>query len=239
MKIYWGVIRIWYVSTTCKSTDFLLQYFYMNGSWKIEVMVQCLLIFRHLGDVLFFLYARRLRGYTATLPLFVKRHSHGQSSFLYSMRSAHRWLFHIEITSVQSSQNDQSPLIIRIINEDLGSLMRVGEFISPHQQAEIIIYDSNYYWWLVILWTLDTCDFNVEQSSMSRAHRHQNRRLTMGMSFHKEGECRSISAKPTSTQKEKDIPRLPENYKKLYQYFRLFYFHSYNNIAVIYHCFYM
>ena len=45
--------------------------------------------------------------------------------------------------------------------------------------------------------------------------------------------CRSISAKPTSIQKEKDIPKLPENYKKLYQYFRLFYFHSHNNIAVI------
>ena len=70
---------------------------------------------------------------------------------------------------------------------------------------------SNYYWWLVILWTLDNFDFYVEQSTMSRAHRIQNRRLTMGRSFHKEGECRNISAKPTSIQKEKDIPRLPEN----------------------------
>ena len=35
-------------------------------------------------------------------------------------------------------------------------------------------------------------------------------RLTMGMSFHKEGECRSIPAKPTYIKKEKDIPRLPE-----------------------------
>ena len=57
--------------------------------------------------------------------------------------------------------------------------------------------------------------------------------LTMGMSFHKEGECRSITAKPTYIKKEKDIPRLPEIKKKLYQYFRLFYFHSHNNIAVI------
>ena len=30
------------------------------------------------------------------------------------------------------------------------------------------------------------------------------------MSFHKEGECRSIPAKPTGIKKEKDIPRLPE-----------------------------
>ena len=34
--------------------------------------------------------------------------------------------------------------------------------------------------------------------------------LTMGMPFHKEGECRSITAKPTYFKKEKDIPRLPE-----------------------------
>ena len=52
------------------------------------------------------------------------------------------------------------------------------------------------------------------------------------MFFHKEGECRSLPAKPTSIQKEKDISRLPENWKKLYQYFRLFHFHSYINIAV-------
>ena len=45
--------------------------------------------------------------------------------------------------------------------------------------------------------------------------------------------CRSIPAKPTCIRKEKDIPRLPEIQKKLYQYFRLFYFHSHNNIAVI------
>ena len=33
---------------------------------KSEVLIQFLLIFRQFGDVLFFLYARRLRGYTAT-----------------------------------------------------------------------------------------------------------------------------------------------------------------------------
>ena len=36
-------------------------------------------------------------------------------------------------------------------------------------------------------------------------------KLTMGMSFHKEGECRSIPAEPTCIKKEKDIPGLPEN----------------------------
>ena len=33
---------------------------------KSEVLIQFLLIFRQSGDVFFFLYARRLRGYTAT-----------------------------------------------------------------------------------------------------------------------------------------------------------------------------
>ena len=46
---------------------------------KSKVSIQFPLILRQSGDVLFFLYARRLRGYTATLPLFVKGHSHGQS----------------------------------------------------------------------------------------------------------------------------------------------------------------
>ena len=57
---------------------------------KSEVFIQFLLIFRRLWDVLFVLYARRFRVYTATLPIFVKGHSHGQYSFLLSMRSAHR-----------------------------------------------------------------------------------------------------------------------------------------------------
>ena len=47
---------------------------------KSKVLIQFLLMFRQSGDVLFFLYARRLRGYTATLLLFVKGHSHGQPS---------------------------------------------------------------------------------------------------------------------------------------------------------------
>ena len=34
---------------------------------KSKVLIQFLVIFRQSGDVLFFFYARRLRGYTATL----------------------------------------------------------------------------------------------------------------------------------------------------------------------------
>ena len=45
---------------------------------KSKVSIQFLLIFGQSGDVLFFLYACGLRGYTATLPLFVKGLSHGQ-----------------------------------------------------------------------------------------------------------------------------------------------------------------
>ena len=37
---------------------------------KSKVLIQFLLIFRQSGDVLFFLYARRLRGYTATQTQF-------------------------------------------------------------------------------------------------------------------------------------------------------------------------
>ena len=36
---------------------------------KSEVLIQFLLIFRRSGDVLFFVYARRFRGYTATVTL--------------------------------------------------------------------------------------------------------------------------------------------------------------------------
>ena len=39
---------------------------------KSKVLIQFLLISRQSGDVLFFLYARRLRGYTATDPIFSK-----------------------------------------------------------------------------------------------------------------------------------------------------------------------
>ena len=38
---------------------------------KSKVLIQFILIFRHSGDVLFFLYARRLRGYTATVAFFI------------------------------------------------------------------------------------------------------------------------------------------------------------------------
>ena len=86
----------------------------------------------------------------------------------------------------------------------------LGEFVNSHRREYFFIYDSNWYRRLVILWTLDNCDFYVQQSSMSRAHRKQKRRITMGLSFHKEGECRSIPAKPTGIKKEKDIPRMPE-----------------------------
>ena len=57
---------------------------------KSKVLIQFLVIFMQFGGVLSFLFARRLRGYTATLPVFVKGHSQGQSSFLFPLHSAHR-----------------------------------------------------------------------------------------------------------------------------------------------------
>ena len=57
--------------------------------------------------------------------------------------------------------------------------------------------------------------------------------------FTEKGECRSTSLEPTGIKKEKYIPRLPENQRKLYQNFRLFFFHLYNNVAVIYQSLYM
>ena len=47
----------------------LLQDYYMNGKGKSKVLIKFLLNFRQSGDVLFFLNARRLRGYTATVAL--------------------------------------------------------------------------------------------------------------------------------------------------------------------------
>ena len=41
---------------------------------KSKVLIQFLLFFRQSGDVLFFLYARRLRGYTATVFTPKKKH---------------------------------------------------------------------------------------------------------------------------------------------------------------------
>ena len=59
---------------------------------KSKVLIQFLLIFRQSGDVLFFHYARRLRGYTATLPLFVKGHSHRQSFSCLWKREVRNWM---------------------------------------------------------------------------------------------------------------------------------------------------
>ena len=43
---------------------------------KSKVLIQSLLIFRRSGDVLFFLCARRFRGYTATAPNYLNNAFH-------------------------------------------------------------------------------------------------------------------------------------------------------------------
>ena len=45
----------------------------------------------------------------------------------------------------------------------------------------------------------------MEQSLISRAHWEQRRLLTKGMSFHKEGECRSISAKMATLKNKRKL----------------------------------
>ena len=138
MKIYWGVIRIWYVSTTCKSNDISLQYYYMNGKGKSKVLIEFLLIFRQFGDVLFFFM---LVGFADIL-----RHSPSLwtdipmvNLLLFSMRSAHRWLFQIEITIVQSSQDNQSLVPIWITKEEFFSPMRVDEFTKSTLSSDGVL----------------------------------------------------------------------------------------------------
>ena len=62
---------------------------------KSKVLIQFLLIFRQSGDVLFFLYARRLRGYTATVGL-------GGGICFLVMVSVHFLSLHTELGTVSS-----------------------------------------------------------------------------------------------------------------------------------------
>ena len=132
VEFVWNYTGEWYVFDTyqlhVKAMIYYCNIIIRMEMEKSKVLIQFLLTFRQFWDVLFLLYARRLHGYTATLLFFVKGHSHGQFSFLFSMRSAHRWLFQIEITIVQTSHDNQSPVPIWIINEELCSLMAADIF---------------------------------------------------------------------------------------------------------------
>ena len=55
---------------------------------KSKVLIQFPLIFRRSGDVLFFLYARRLRGYTATLLILIAENSN-QNNEKFSWKLSH------------------------------------------------------------------------------------------------------------------------------------------------------
>ena len=105
-----------------------------------------------------------------------------------------------------------------------------GNFDGFYQQTRNSIYELMQFMWLATsrqLWFL--CGNFVK----SRAHWKQRKNFDHGNVLSQRGQS-SISAKPTGMKKKKDIPRLPESWKKLYRNFRLFHFHSYNNIAVIY-----
>ena len=59
------------------------------------------------------------------------------------------------------------------------------------------------------------------------------------MSFHKRRGVSQYIHEAYSIRKETDIPGLPEKLKKLYQNFRLVFFHLYINVAFIFQRLYM
>ena len=69
---------------------------------KSKVSIQFLLIFRQSGDVFFFLYARRLRGYTATVAQhwgFVSMvRQHRIKMFLFEMKKNISFRIAVKIT---------------------------------------------------------------------------------------------------------------------------------------------
>ena len=73
VEFVWKYTGEWYVFDTYQlHVKAMIYYCNINIWMEIEtskVLIQFLLIFRQSGDVLFFLYARRLRGYTATVTL--------------------------------------------------------------------------------------------------------------------------------------------------------------------------
>ena len=95
---------------------------------KSKISIQFLLIFRRSVDVLFFLYARRLRGYTATLPLFCEGTFPWLFFFSVSDALCSSIIVPHRIANVESSQDDQLPVIFRIVNEGLCSIMKANKF---------------------------------------------------------------------------------------------------------------
>ena len=71
VEFVWKYTGEWYVFDTYRLDVKTMIYYCNINIWmeieKSKVLIQFLLIFRQSGDVLFFLYARRLRGYTTTV----------------------------------------------------------------------------------------------------------------------------------------------------------------------------
>ena len=143
MNIYWGVIRIWYVSTTRECNNLWMQPCCTTGNgivycfdalpsnlWTIQ---GCLFPFFGILCVL------RLCRYFATLPFFVKAHSHGQSCFLFSMRAAPWWLFHIETTSREMRRC----LFARIFSKYVGRFLLADDSYWIHQE-DFVSWRSRY-----------------------------------------------------------------------------------------------
>ena len=77
VEFVWKYTGEWYVFDTYQLHVKAMKYYCNIIIWmemeKSKVLIQFLVIFRQFGDVLSFLYARRLRGYTAT-PVNFSRH---------------------------------------------------------------------------------------------------------------------------------------------------------------------
>ena len=72
---------------------------------KSKVLIQFLVIFRQFGDVLSFLYACRLRGYTAT-DFFFKIEMDGCSRNVKLIESVPQFCFHTVLVSSMSSEDN-------------------------------------------------------------------------------------------------------------------------------------
>ena len=113
-------------------------------------------------------------------PPFVKGHSHCQSSFLFSMRSAFRKLFHMEIINVGRWRVDQPPDLIRnfcwrfvLVDESYRQVMEYIRkfslvFFSSVNIFEVSVVNGNEVsmWWsqviVSMIWRLLRCKQDKE-----------------------------------------------------------------------------
>ena len=134
MVQYTGVLRIkyvefvwkytgqWYVFDTYQLHVKAMIYYCNIIIWmemeKSKVLIQFLVIFRQSGDVLFFLYARRLRGYTATQTLITHGVNFFRFKFIWSLWFdcfLSHWRFHDAFSRYLKFQKHENWWILEIM----------------------------------------------------------------------------------------------------------------------------